>query len=88
MTDHLELILADLRQGLRRRAAHRRRARTAAASFATAAALAAVGVSTVGLLAETGPPARAASDGAAARLISDGCPEAGTALVCWRAERR
>jgi hypothetical protein len=86
VSEHLELILEDLKTGLRRRAERRRRVRTAGASLATSAALAAMAFSTFGLIDRA--PAAVASDGnVAAQLIAGGCGNAEPGLVCWSPAR-
>jgi hypothetical protein len=80
VTAVLEAILDDLQAGLRRRAARRRRARTAGATVLTSAALLAVGISTAGMMAR--PESAPAYGGGitAARLITG---EACMAGPCW-----
>jgi hypothetical protein len=68
-------ILDDLRVGLRRRAARRRRARAGAATALTSLLLAGVGITTAGRMADAGA---AGPPGAA--LVLYGCAEG---LACW-----
>ena len=69
-------ILDDLRVGLRRRAAHRRRVRAGAATALTTVVLAAIGLNTAGRMADAGA---AGSPGAATVLLHD-CVDG---LSCW-----
>ncbi len=69
-------ILDDLRVGLRRRAARRRRARAGAATVLSTLLLAGVGISTAGRMADAGA---AGSAGAAMVLLHD-CRDG---LSCW-----
>jgi hypothetical protein len=68
-------ILDDLRVGLRRRSARRRRARAGAATVLSTLLIAGVGVSTMGRIADAG-----AAGSASAATVLYGCEEG---LSCW-----
>jgi hypothetical protein len=82
MSRVLDGILDDLRVGLERRAARRRRRRAAGATVLTSLALAAVGVSAVGVVAETAPTSTSSSTAAVRLLAGEDC----TTLACWPAD--
>ena len=69
-------ILEDLRVGLRRRAARRRRARAGVATALSTILLAAVGITTAGRMTD----ATAAGAPGAAMVLLDEC---GSGLSCW-----
>jgi hypothetical protein len=74
-------ILEDLRVGLRRRAAHRRRARAGAATVLSTVLLAVVGVSTAERLAGAGTPGSAGA--ASVAFAPDGLYGCSEGLPCW-----
>lgn len=79
MSERLELILDDLKVGLRQRAARRRRTR-ATATVLSSAAMAVVALTSVGSLAEHAP-ASAGAAGAAGWLVAT--EDCGQGAACW-----
>ena len=76
MTAHLELILDDLRAGLRHRAAaRRRRARAAGATATTATALTLALLAAAPLVTHTQPAAAGSGTLTARLLAGDTCPD-------------
>lgn len=82
MTDVLDGILDDLRVGMARRAARRRRVRAAGATALTSLALVAAGVGALSFAGQTSATSGSSSTVAAHLITSDDC----TVLACWHAD--
>lgn len=78
----LDLILDDLRAGLRRRAARRRRIRATAATAVSTAVIAVVGVTTAQRVAGTGS-AGTVGAGSVQLFAADGLYGCSDGLACW-----